>query len=114
MSLTHAVFFMPGIQLGNPTSWKGHRSERIDSSMCFVEYASMCMAMSSSSAVGSDSDNGNDGEGSAEEQFANLLSRSDQPFEPRKPLNPANNPDAPDVNPERLLDARPDGKAVGT
>ena len=44
----------------------------------------------------------------------NLLSRSDQPFEPRKPLNPANNPDAPDVNPERLLDARPDGKAVGT
>ena len=59
-------------------------------------------------------DSGNDGEGSAEEQFANLLSRSDQLFEPRKPLNPANNPDAPDVNPERLLDARPDGKAVGT
>ena len=47
-------------------------------------------------------DSGNDGEGSAEELFANHLSRSDQPFEPRKPLNPANNSDAPDVNPERL------------
>jgi hypothetical protein len=59
-------------------------------------------------------DIGNDGEGSAEEQFANHLSRADQPFKPCKPLNPANYPDTPDVNPERLLDARPDGKAVGT
>jgi len=48
-------------------------------------------------------DSGNDGEGSAEEQFAHHLSRSDQPFEPGKPLNPANNPDAPGVNPEVCL-----------
>ena len=55
-----------------------------------------------------------DGEGSAEDQFANLLSRADQPFKPCKSLNTANNPDTPDVNPERLLDARPDGKPVKT
>ena len=48
-------------------------------------------------------DSGNDGEGSAQKLFANLSSRSDQPFEPGKPLNPANNPDAPDVNPDCLM-----------
>ena len=37
-----------------------------------------------------------------------------QPLEPRKPLKPANKPEAWEVNPERLLEARPEGKAVGT
>ena len=37
-----------------------------------------------------------------------------QPLEARKPLKPANKPEAWEVNPDRLLEARPDGKAVGT
>lgn len=37
-----------------------------------------------------------------------------QPVEVRMPLKPANKPEAWDVSPERLLEARPDGKAVGT